>query len=108
MNYNILLLKIPHALAEEDTLLTQYGMVTPEESPYSDSCYLQPYVTYRYGVRREGAGHEVRRALFTEFLSHHPYPRWHVLIDLLERLEEKGYARAGVAQEVKEKYLRSE
>ena len=71
--------------------------------------YLEmPDDTFNEIIRRKGTGKEGSRTLFSEFLSCHPYPRWEVVIQLLEILEEKGEARAGLAQEVKEKYLTSE
>ena len=64
--------------------------------------------TYNELVRRHGTGKEGKQQLFSEFLSHHPYPRWEVVVQFLEELERKGKTRAGLAQEVKEKYLTSE
>ena len=43
-----------------------------------------------------------KQALFSEFLSHHPYPRWELIMQLIEK---SGKAR--LAQEVKERYLTS-
>jgi len=59
-------------------------------------------------VKRNGTGRNGKEAVFAEFLSHHPYPRWELVVKLLERLEKKGKARARLAQDVREKYLKSE
>ena len=67
-----------------------------------------PDHTYDKIVNIHGTGERGRREVFSEFLSHHPYPRWEVVVQLLERLEHEGQARAGLAQEVKEKYMTSE
>ena len=49
-----------------------------------------------------------KSALIKEYLSHHPYPRWGQIVELLEERESVGKARAGLAQEVKDKYMTSE
>lgn len=59
-------------------------------------------------VRRHGTGKDGKEAIFTEFLSNHPYPTWELVVELLERLEDKGKVAVGLAEEVKEKYLASE
>lgn len=64
-----------------------------------------PQTTYNEIVKKHGQGTKGKRALFSEFLFQHPYPRWELVVELLETLEAKKKARAGLAQEVKEKYL---
>ena len=68
-------------------------------------------LTRRHGedlTRRHGDGVAGKSALLNEYLSHHPYPRWGQIVRLLEDREKKGKARAGLAQEVKDKYMTSE
>ena len=84
------------------------GIEMPES--YDDKIFYLDMAHDKYEdiVRRNGTEEKGRQALFTEFLSHHPYPRWELVVTLLKRLEKKGKARAGLAQEVKEKYPTSE
>ena len=56
-------------------------------------------------IRRHRDG---KSALVKEYLSHHPYPRWGQIVELLEERESVGKASAGLAQEVKDKYMTSE
>ena len=56
-------------------------------------------------IRRHRDG---KSALIKEYLHHHPYPRWCQIVQLLEERESVGKARAGLAQEVKDKYMTSE
>ena len=49
-----------------------------------------------------------KSALVNEYLSHHPYPRWGQIVELLEVMERFGKARVGLPQEVKDKYTTSE
>ena len=63
-----------------------------------------PYSTYNDLVRRHGDGAQDKSALVNEYLSQHPYPRWGQIVQLLKVREKKGKARAGLAQEVKDKY----
>lgn len=63
---------------------------------------------YKKILWRHGTGRKGKQIVFTEFLTHHPYPRWELVVKLLERLEIKGKARPGLAREVEEKYLTSE
>ena len=68
------------------------------------SAYLDmPYSTHDDLIRRHGRGAQGKSALVNEYLSHHPYPRWSQIVQLLEEREKKGKARAGRAQEVKDK-----
>ena len=46
-------------------------------------------------------------AIIDELITNHPYPRWEQWVDLLEDMERRGQARAGLAQEVKDKYITS-
>ena len=62
-----------------------------------------PYSTHDNLIRRHGDGAQGKSALVNEYLSQHPYPRWGQIVDLLE---ENG--KAGLAQEVKDKYMTSE
>ena len=69
------------------------------------SRYLNmPWDTHR---ARHGSRRALKIALIEEYLSHHPYPRWEPLIELVEDRERKGKARAGLAQEIKDKYITS-
>ena len=56
---------------------------------------------------RHGSRRALKIALIEEYLSHHPYPRWEPLIELVEKREREGKARAGLAQEIKDKYITS-
>ena len=67
-----------------------------------------PWATHNNLIRRHGDGAQGKSALVNEYLSHHPYPRWGQIIQLLEWREKNGKARAGLAQEVKDKYMTSE
>jgi len=80
----------------------------PGRATYNGDYLEMPRGTYNGLVSKYGTGKEGRRQIFSEFLSHHPYPRWEVVVQLLEKLEDEGKARAGLAQEVKAKYLTSE
>ena len=84
------------------------GTELPKEAKRHYTYLDMPPATYNKIVTRHGTGKEGRQQLFSEFLSHHPYPRWEVVVELLKRLEHKGNAKAGLAQEVEEKYLTSE
>ena len=71
--------------------------------------YLQmPAHKYKDLVKYHGTKDDAKLLFFTEFLSKHPYPRWELVVDLLNLLEGVGKARSGLAQELKEKYLTSE
>ena len=67
-----------------------------------------PFSTHDNLIRRHGDGAQGKSALVNEYLSKHPYPRWGQIVRLLEERERKGKARAGLAQEVKDKYMTSE
>ena len=59
-------------------------------------------------IRRHGIGAPGKSALVNEYLSQHPYPTWGQIVQLLEKRENVKKARAGLAQEVKDKYMTSE
>ena len=108
LNCNTLFTSDP-TLITETMLLATDGVQMPGRAGYRDGqCLDMPYSTYSGLVSKYGTGKEGRRQIFSEFLSHHPYPRWELVVELLEWLEREGEARAGLAQEVKEKYLTSE
>ena len=67
-----------------------------------------PRDTHDNLIRRHGDGAQGKSALLNEYLSQHPYPRWGQIVQLLESMEKNGKARAGLAQEVKDKYMTSE
>ena len=76
---------------------------------YESLVYLNmPWSTHDNLIRRYGDGAQGKSALVNEYLSHHPYPRWGQIVELLEDREKYGKARAGLAQEVKDKYMTSE
>jgi len=89
-------------------LLATDGIQMPGRAGFRGEYLEMPKYIYNKLVSKYGPGKEGRKQLFSEFLSHHPYPRWELVVELLEGLERKGKARAGLAQEVKEKYLTSE
>ena len=109
LNCNILFTSDP-TLTTDTMMAATEGVELPQnQSPFPGHEYLDmPDETYNEIIRRHGTGSRAREKVFSEFLSHHPYPRWERVVKLLERLERKGKARAGLAQEVKEKYLTSE
>lgn len=99
LSYSILLIS-DLALTVENMMSATEGVDVPEScNAYFDT----PFARFEYIVRRSG-----KRGLFSDFLSNHPYPRWEMLVKLLEQLEKWGKARAGLAEEVKAKYLTSE
>ena len=67
-----------------------------------------PWDTHDNLIHRHGDGAQGKSALVNEYLSQHPYPRWGQIVRLLEVRERDGKARAGLAQEVKDKYMTSE
>ena len=74
---------------------------------YDSSRYLDmPWNTRRALYGRHGQ-RALKSALIEEYLSHHPYPRWKQLIELVKDREREGKARAGLAQEIKDKYITS-
>ena len=53
-------------------------------------------------------GEQVKRELFATWLAGHPCPIWDYVEVLLRVLERGGRGREGAAEEVKERYLKSE
>ena len=71
--------------------------------------YLRmPRNTHDTIVRQHSKGtYDCKLAIIDELLTNHPYPRWEQWVGLLKDMERKGQARAGLAQEVKDKYITS-
>ena len=69
-----------------------------ESSGYLD----MPSSTHDDLIHRHGRRAQGKSAIVNEYLSHHPYPRWGQIVQLLEERESEGKARAGLAQEVEE------
>lgn len=99
----------PFLLIPDPTLTIETVMTATQNVEMSESgSYLDmPHDVYRAIIEKNGTGQRGREAVFSEFLSHHPYPTWERVIHLLQYLERKKKARAGLADEVKEKYLTS-
>ena len=106
LNCNILFTSDP-TLTKENMMAATEGVELVEYS-FDDAYLDMPHETYNEIIGEHGTGSRGRGKVFSEFLSHHPYPRWELVVKLLERLECEGKARAGLAQEVKEKYLTRE
>ena len=51
---------------------------------------------------------KAKSEIVSTWLSGHPYPTWEHMLKLLRRLEEDGRGREGAADEVEERYLKSE
>ena len=115
LNCNILFTSDP-TLTTDTMMAATEGVELPNQHSsiyliytFPGGAYLDmPDETYNEIIRRHGTGSRGREMVFSEFLSHHPYPRWELVVKLLEMLEREGKARAGLAQEVKEKYVTSE
>ena len=76
---------------------------------YESWNYLDmPRDTHDDLIRRHGDEAPGKSALVNEYLSQHPYPRWGQIVELLEERDKNGKTRAGLAQEVKDKYMTSE
>lgn len=105
--WSILLLNCNNLFAPDPLLRVEILMTATEgiKMPKSGSYLYMLEPKYNAIVRKNGIGRVGRRAVFAEFLSHHPYLRWELVVELLERLEEEGKAKAGIAQEVKIYYL---
>ena len=85
------------------------GIILNETAGFIGEYSLQmPAEEYNDIIKYHGTKDEAKLLLFKQCLLKHPYPRWELVVDLLERLEGKGKARPGLAQELKEKYLTSE
>ena len=76
---------------------------------YQSKHYLNmPMNTHDTIVRQHSKGtYDCKLGIIDELLINHPYPRWEQWVDLLEGMERRGQARAGLAQEVKDKYITS-
>ena len=68
-------------------------------------CLDMPFSIHNDLIHRHGDGAQGKSALVNEYLSQHPYPRWGQIVELLEWREREGKARAGLVQEVKDKYM---
>ena len=53
-------------------------------------------------------GEEAKCEIVTSWLNTHPCPSWEHVVGLLRELEDDGRGRRGAAEEVEEKYLKSE
>ena len=53
-------------------------------------------------------GEEAKREIVTSWLYSHPCPSWEHVVELLRWLESNARGRKGAAEEVEEKYLKSE
>ena len=53
-------------------------------------------------------GEEAKHEIVTSWLNSHPCPSWEHVVELLRRLERYGRGRKGAAEEVEEKYIKSE
>ena len=109
LNCNILFTSDPTLTTDTMMAATEGVKLPRNHSSFPGGAYFNmPDETYNEIIRRHGTGSRAREKVFSEFSSHHPYPRWELVVELLESLEHLGKARAGLAQEVKEKYLTSE
>ena len=59
-------------------------------------------------IARKFDGEQAKFELFTTWLVGHPYPTWDHVEELMRELEREGRGRKGAAEEVQEKYLKSE
>ena len=91
-----------------ENVLAELQEVQLWESDESCNYLDMPRDTHDNLIRRHGDGVQGKSVLVNEYLSHHPYPRWSQIVQLLEDRESEGKARAGLAQEVKDKYMTSE
>ena len=107
LNCNILFASDP-TLNQENMLTSTDEVELPNEAKVSDYYLDMPHTTYNELVKRHGTGKEGKQQLFSEFLSHHPYPKWKIVVQLLQKLDRHWKARARLAQEVKDESLTSE
>ena len=89
-----------------ENVLAELQEVQLWESDESLDYLDMPYSTHDDIIHRHGDGAQGKSALVNEYLSQHPYPRWGQIVQLLEEREKKGKARAGLAQEVKDKWVK--
>ena len=77
-------------------------------SDQSNGYLDMPWNTHDTIVSHHHKGtYDCKLAIIDELLTNHPYPRWEQWVDLLKNMERMGQARAGLAQEVKDKYITS-
>ena len=84
-----------------ENVLAELQEVQLWESDESYDYLDMPHDTHEDLIRRHGDGVAGKSALLNEYLSHHPYPRWGQIVELLEERERESErkARAGLAQE---------
>ena len=91
-----------------DNIIGVMGEVEMWDSKQSDRYFDMPYDSHTTIVRQHSMEtHDCKVAMIDELLTKHPYPRWEQWVDLLKDMEGEGQARAGLAQEVKDKYITS-
>ena len=91
-----------------DNIISVMGEVKTWDSEQWRRCFDMPWNTHNTIVSQHSEGtHDCKVAIIDELLTNHPYPRWEQWVDLLKDMEGKGQARAGLAQEVKDKYITS-
>ena len=106
-------LHVQHSLTSDPTLTQENILAELQEVQLwgSDESYRyldMPSDTHSNLICYHGDGAKDISAIINEYLSHHPYPRWGQIVRLLMEREKKGLTRAGLAQEVKDKYMKSE
>ena len=91
-----------------DNIIDVMGEVEMWDWEQSNGYLDMPMNTHNRIVRQHGEGtYDCKFAIIDELLTNHPYPRWEQWVCLLEDMEREGQARAGLAQEVKDKYITS-
>ena len=91
-----------------DDIIGMMGEVEMWDREQSHDYLDMPRNTHDTIVSQHSEGtHDCKVAIIDELLTNHPYPRWEQWVDLLKDMEKKGQARAGLAQEVKDKYITS-
>ena len=91
-----------------DNIIDVMGEVKMWYSEQSYNYLDMPINTHDTIVRqyRKGA-YDCKLGIIDEVLTNHPYPRWEQWVDLLKDMEWRGQTRAGLAQEVEDKYITS-
>ena len=91
-----------------DNIIDVMGEVKMWDGMQSEKYLDMPRNTHDTIVRQHRKGtYDCKFAIIDELLTNHPYPRWEQWVRLLENMEREGQARAGLAQEVKDKYITS-
>ena len=91
-----------------DNIIDVMGEVKMWDSGQSERYLDMPWNTHDTIVRQHHKGtYNYKLAIIDELLTNHPYPRWEQWVGLLKDMERSGQARAGLAQEVKDKYITS-